>query len=132
MRKPYRSDLTDAQWQLIQPLLPPAKPGGRPRIVDLREVVNTLFYQARTGCQWDYLPHDLVPKGTAWDYFTGWHQDGTATYVLVVSDPAVGAPAVTRALVAADADVLSISESHHSLEDVYLELIADDQEAESR
>jgi putative transposase len=77
MRKPYRSDLTDAQWQLIQPLLPPAKPGGRPRIVDLREVVHTLFYQARTGCQWDYLPHDLVPKGTAWDYFTGWHQDGT-------------------------------------------------------
>src|SRR5260370_22278797 len=77
MRKPYRSDLTDAQWELIQPLLPPAKPGGRPRIVDLREVVNTLFYQARTGCQWDYLPHDLVPKGTAWDYFTGWHQDGT-------------------------------------------------------
>jgi putative transposase len=77
MRKPYRSDLTDAQWELIQPLLPPAKPGGRPRTVDLREVVNTLFYQARTGCQWDYLPHDLVPKGTAWDYFTGWHQDGT-------------------------------------------------------
>jgi ABC-2 type transport system ATP-binding protein len=62
----------------------------------------------------------------------GWHQDGSATYILAVSDPAVGAPAVTRALVTADADVLSISESHHSLEDVYLELIADDQEAESR
>jgi putative transposase len=77
MRKPYRSDLTDAQWQLIEPLLPPAKPGGRPRTVDLREVVNTLFYQARTGCQWDYLPHDLVAKGTAWDYFTAWHHDGT-------------------------------------------------------
>jgi putative transposase len=69
--------LTDAQWQLIQPLLPPAKPGGRPRTVDLREVVNTLFYQARTGCQWDYLPHDLAPKGTAWDYFVAWQQDGT-------------------------------------------------------
>jgi putative transposase len=77
MRKPYRSDLTDAQWELIRPLLPPAKPGGRPRTVDLREVVNTLFYQARTGCQWDYLPHDLAPKGTAWDYFTAWHKDGT-------------------------------------------------------
>ncbi len=45
MRKPYRSDLTDAQWELIRPLLPPAKRGGRPRTVDLREVVNTLFYQ---------------------------------------------------------------------------------------
>jgi putative transposase len=77
MRKPYRSDLTDAQWELIRPLLPPAKPGGRPRTVDLREVVNTLFYQARTGCQWDYLPHDLAAKGTAWDYFVAWHKDGT-------------------------------------------------------
>jgi len=77
MRKPYRSDVTDAQWQVIQPLLPAAKHGGRPRTVDLREVVNTLFYQARTGCQWDYLPHDLVPKGTAWDYFTAWEKDGT-------------------------------------------------------
>jgi len=77
MRKPYRSDLTDAQWELIRTLLPPAKPGGRPRTADLREVVNTLFYQARTGCQWDYLPHDLAPKGTAWDYFVAWHKDGT-------------------------------------------------------
>ncbi len=52
--------------------------GGRPPLtVDLREVVNTLFYQALTGCQWDYLPHDLVPKGTAWDYFTAWHADDT-------------------------------------------------------
>src|SRR5271156_4691492 len=77
MRKPYRSDLTDAQWELIQPLLPPAKPGGRPRTVDLREIVNALFYQARTGCQWDFLPHDLAPKGTAYDYFARWHDDGT-------------------------------------------------------
>jgi putative transposase len=77
MRKPYRSDLTDAQWELIRPLLPPAKPGGRPRTVDLREVVNTLFYQARTGCQWDYLPHDLAAKGPVWDDFVAWHKDGT-------------------------------------------------------
>jgi putative transposase len=77
MRKSYPSDLTDAQWDLIRPHLPPAKRGGRPRTVDLREVVNTLFYQARTGCQWDFLPHDLVPKGTAWDYFVAWQKDGT-------------------------------------------------------
>jgi putative transposase len=77
MRKRYPSDLTDGQWELIRPLLPPAKPGGRPRSVDLREVVNTLFYQARTGCQWDYLPHDLLAKGTAYDYFAAWQQDGT-------------------------------------------------------
>jgi putative transposase len=79
---PYPSDLTDAQWELIRPLLPPAKTGGRPRTTDLREVVNTLFYQARTGCQWDFLPHDLLPKSTAWDYFVAWQKDGTWQAVL--------------------------------------------------
>jgi putative transposase len=82
VRKPYRSDLTDEQWELIRELLPQAKPGGRPRTVDLREVVNTLLYQARTGCQWDYLPHDLVAKSTVWDYFVAWQQDGTLQKIL--------------------------------------------------
>jgi putative transposase len=77
MRKAYRSDLTDQQWELIRDLLPAAKSGGRPRTVDLREVVNTLLYQARTGCQWDYLPHDLTPKSTVWDYFVAWQKDHT-------------------------------------------------------
>jgi putative transposase len=77
MRKPYRTDLTDAQWKLIKPLIPPAKPGGRPRGVDMREVLNTLLYQARTGCQWELLPHDLLPKSTVWDYFAQWRGDGT-------------------------------------------------------
>src|SRR5256885_17102054 len=82
MRKAYRSDLTDEQWAIIKPLLPPAKSGGRPRTVDLREVVNTLLFQARTGVQWDYLPHDLCPKSTAWDYFVAWGQDGTWRKIL--------------------------------------------------
>jgi putative transposase len=82
VRKRYPSDLTDEQWALIAPLLPPAKRGGRPRTADLREVLNALLYQARTGCQWDYLPHDLAPKGTAYDYFTRWHGDGTWQKVL--------------------------------------------------
>src|SRR5690349_21826335 len=77
MRKPYRTDLTDAQWKVIKPLVPPARPGGRPRSVDMREVLNTLLYQARTGCQWELLPHDLQPKSTAWDYFEAWRDDGT-------------------------------------------------------
>src|SRR5207249_8068900 len=76
-RKPYPSDLTDAQWTVLEPLLPPAKPGGRERTVNLREVMNTLLYQARTGCQWAYLPHDLLPKSTVWDYFNAWKKDGT-------------------------------------------------------
>jgi putative transposase len=77
MRKPYRTDLTDAQWKLIKPLIPPAKPGGRPREVNMREILNTLLYQARTGCQWELLPHDLLPKSTVYDYFGQWRDDGT-------------------------------------------------------
>jgi transposase len=77
MRERYPSDLTDAQWEVVEPLIPPAKRGGRPRKVDMREVVNTLFFQARTGCQWDYLPHDLLKKSTVWDYFVAWQKDGT-------------------------------------------------------
>jgi putative transposase len=77
MRKPYKTDLTDDQWAILRKLIPPAKPGGRPRGVDMREVLNTLLYQARTGCQWELLPHDLLPKSTVWDYFRQWRDDGT-------------------------------------------------------
>jgi putative transposase len=77
MRKPYRTDLTDAQWEVIKPLIPPPKPGGRPRTTDIREVLNALLYQARTGCQWELLPHDLLPKSSVWDYFAQWRDDGT-------------------------------------------------------
>src|SRR5262249_62322709 len=76
-RKPYKTDVSDAQWAVLEPLVPPAKPGGRPRELDMREVVNTLFYQSRTGCQWDLLPHDLLPKSSVHDYFVAWRKDGT-------------------------------------------------------
>jgi len=76
-RKAYPTDLTDEQWGVIRPLLPGAKPGGRPRGVELREVVNALLYVLRTGCPWRHLPHDLVPWGTAWAYFRRWRDDGT-------------------------------------------------------
>lgn len=89
MRRRYPSDLTDAQWQVLQPLIPPAKSGGRPRQVDRREVLNTLFYKARTGCQWDYLPHDLLPKSTVRDYFDAWQQDGTWQALLDALRPQV-------------------------------------------
>jgi len=76
-RKPYSTDLTDDQWEILEMLIPPAKAGGRPRSVDMREVMNTLLYQNRTGCQWDLLPHDLLPKSTVYDYFCAWRDDGT-------------------------------------------------------
>jgi putative transposase len=77
MRKPYPSDLTDEQWAILEPLIPPANHGGAPRTVDMRAVLNTLFYQNRSGCQWDMLPHDLLPKSTVYDYFARWRDDGT-------------------------------------------------------
>jgi putative transposase len=76
-RKSYPSDLTDAQWAVLEPLIPPATHGGRHREVDMREVLNTLFYQSRSGCQWSMLPHDLLPKSTVYDYFARWRDDGT-------------------------------------------------------
>jgi putative transposase len=76
-RNPYLTDLTNDQWAVLQPLLPRAKPGGGPRKVDMREVLNTILYLNRTGCQWDLLPHDLRPKSTVYEYFSQWRNDGT-------------------------------------------------------
>ena len=76
-RKPSPSDLTDDQWALIEPLLPDAKPGGRPRDVDLREVLNGVFYLVKGGIPWRYMPHDLPPWGTVHFYYRQWRLDGT-------------------------------------------------------
>lgn len=78
-RKPYPTDLTDEQWALLKPMipLPRTQHGGKPRRVDMREVINTLLYQNRTGCQWELLPHDLLPKSTVYEYFARWRDDGT-------------------------------------------------------
>lgn len=75
-RKAYPTDLTDEQWAILESLIPPAKQGGRPRAVDMREVVNTILYLNRAGCQWDMLPHDLLPKSTVYDYFASWRDSG--------------------------------------------------------
>lgn len=80
----YPSDVTDAQWALFEPLLPPVPTGGRPRTTDMRDVVNAIFYILRTGCQWRYLPKDFPPKSTVGRYFKQWsatadlrREDGT-------------------------------------------------------
>ncbi|MFL5518287.1 MAG: IS5 family transposase, partial [Gemmatimonadales bacterium] len=81
MRKPYPSDLTDEQWAIVQPLIPVHRV-GRPRKVDMREVLNAIFYLNRSGCQWDMLPHDLPPKSTVYDHFAQWKADGTWQTIL--------------------------------------------------
>ena len=77
MEAVYPTDLTDEQWQAISRLVPPAKRGGRPRSVNMREVLNALFYLARTGCAWRMLPKDYPPKDTVYYYFKTFRQDGT-------------------------------------------------------
>jgi putative transposase len=83
-RKAYPSDLTDEQWALMQIVIPDAKPGGRPRSVDLREIINAMLYQSRSGCPWDLMPHDLPPKSTVYEYFAAWRDAGTWQYMLDV------------------------------------------------
>src|SRR5260221_8626214 len=73
----YPSDLNDAEWMLIARLIPPARRGGRRRSVNVREVLNAIFYVLSTGCQWNALPKDLPPRSTAHFYFMLWDWDGT-------------------------------------------------------
>ena len=115
-RKQYPSDLTDEQWAIVEPLIPPAKRsprGGRPRKVHMREVLNTLFYLNRSGCQWDMLPHDLLPKSTVYDYFMQWRDDGTwAKLVKVLRERTRGAAgrAPTPSVVCIDSQSVKTTE----------------------
>jgi len=74
-RKPYTSDLSDAQWEVIEPLIP-VWTVGRPRETDMREVVNAIFYLLTNGCGWRNLPHDFPPEGTVRDHFHRWQRLG--------------------------------------------------------
>jgi len=73
----YPSDLTDEEWALVEPHIPPGKRGGGKRRVNMREVVNGVMYILSTGCQWRSLPKDLPPRSTVHDYLSLWHWDGT-------------------------------------------------------
>jgi putative transposase len=76
-KQSYPTDLTDRQWQYISPLVPAAKPGGRPRTLEMREVINAIFYILVTGCQWRMLPHDYPTWQSSYAYFKQWRDDGT-------------------------------------------------------
>ena len=77
MTKNYPSDLTFQQFKIIEPFIPEAKPGGRPRTTDIWEVINGINYKLKTGCPWEYLPKDYPPAKTVYDYFREWTLDGT-------------------------------------------------------
>jgi putative transposase len=76
-RRPYSTDLSDDEWKILEPLVPNAKPGGRPRAHQTRELLNAIFYVLRGGCAWRLLPHDFLPWQTAYHYFRAWRMDGT-------------------------------------------------------
>jgi putative transposase len=73
----YPSDVTDAEWDVLGPLLPQAKTGGRPRTTSLREILNAINYVSRSGCAWRMMPKDFPPYQTVYDYFRSWCKDGT-------------------------------------------------------
>jgi transposase len=81
-RRRYPTDLTDAQWALLAPLIPPPKPGGRPAVHDRRELVNAMLYWLRSGCAWRLLPHDFPPWRTVYHYWRTWRQQGVWERVL--------------------------------------------------
>jgi putative transposase len=74
-RKRYPTDLTDSQWKRIEPLIPQAKLGGRPRTTEMRDVLDAIFYVTRTGCAWRMLPHDFPPWQTVYDFYSKWRDD---------------------------------------------------------
>ena len=80
-RKPYPTDLSDKEWELIQHLVPSAKPGGRPEKYSKREIMNAIFYILRSGCAWRLLPHDFPPWQIVYQYFWRWRNDGTWQYM---------------------------------------------------
>lgn len=76
-RKAYSTDLSQSEWNRVRKLIPKALPGGHPREVCMREVLNAIFYRLKNGCTWQDLPHDFPPPGTVYDYYHRWSEDGT-------------------------------------------------------
>ncbi len=76
MKTEYPSNLSDKQWEIIAPFIPPPKTGGRPRTTDMREVCNAIYYHLKTGCQWEYLPKDFPPHATVYHYYRKWQKKG--------------------------------------------------------
>src|SRR5215211_7838949 len=109
----YPSDLTDAEWAVVAPLIQPAKRGGRPRSVDVREVLNAIFYVLWTGCPWKALPKDLPPRSTVWEYLDLWDWDGTlgrihhALYVALSSCRTWPREAAREPILGADSSCIS-------------------------
>ena len=83
-RKPYSSDLKDAEWQILEPLIPPAKFSGRSREVNIREVINTIFYLIHSGCAWEILPHDFPAPGMVYYYFSQWRDNGSLKKLMIL------------------------------------------------
>ncbi|MEU6622931.1 IS5 family transposase [Streptomyces litmocidini] len=122
-RRPYRSDVSDARWALIEPVFTAWRagrtgPGTTARVHDLREIVNAILYVNRTGIPWEYLPHDFPPFKTVYDYYAKWEADGTTEQVHdLLRDRTRRANARNRAPSAAVVDAQSVKTSSNVAED---------------
>lgn len=76
-KKKYPSDLTSKQWEILKPLIPPVKHGGRPRKHNMKDIVDAIMYKVKTGCQWNQIPNDFPPCKTVFDYFRKWSLEGS-------------------------------------------------------
>lgn len=116
----YPSDLTDAEWALVARLIPPAKRGGRKRTVDVREVLNAIFYVLATGCQWKALPKDFPPKSTAHSYFMLWNWSRTLeriheTLYVAAREAAHKEPSPSVAVIDSQSAKAAQKGAHHSI-----------------
>src|SRR4029077_4531495 len=103
----YATDLTEAQWALVDSIMPEAKPGGRPRSIDVRAVVNAIFYLLRTGCQWRLLPREFPPWPTVYYYFRRWEQESVWLTLPALVIPSY-APNPTCAFLRCDLDLMRV------------------------
>ena len=76
VKRTYPTDLSDAEWEILSQLIPPAKKGGHPRITSMREVCNGIYYHLKTGCAWQFLPRDFPPPSTVYNYYRKWQKKG--------------------------------------------------------
>ncbi len=116
-RKPYPSDLTDQQWNLIEPFIPREKKRGRPREADMREIINAILYVTRSGCQWKMLPHDFPPKSTVYEYFARWRDNGKWDVLLMLlrgTQRQAEAPSESIHPSAASVDSQTVKATEHS------------------
>lgn len=116
----YPSDLTDSEWAMLEPLIPPEKPGGRPRAVDMRAVLDGIVYVLRSGCAWRMIPRDSPPRSTVYGYFALFREKGGWNQIMAILRERCRVQAEREATPSAGIIEPSISENHRTRRTTWL------------